>query len=166
MRKPGMLKCLSYVYMFKPSSGFFWGMASEKGTYPLCGEQAHLAALSEIVVKKEKRKAVSFKWVCGEWLGSWFLSPDGKRLTFISSGAGNIARTYTEECVGILTELLGLQQEHITSGNCPQAVFLAYAFSKRPCWGLWSWTRGSERHLTYNLIGIFRWKSSWWSGGV
>ncbi|XP_074971568.1 AP-4 complex subunit beta-1 isoform X2 [Phalacrocorax aristotelis] len=28
---------------------------------------------------------------------------------------GNIARTYTEECVGILTELLGLQQEHITS---------------------------------------------------
>ncbi|PKK22902.1 adaptor-related protein complex 4, beta 1 subunit, transcript variant X1 [Columba livia] len=28
---------------------------------------------------------------------------------------GNIARTYTEQCVGILTELLGLQQEHITS---------------------------------------------------
>ncbi|NWZ87601.1 AP4B1 protein, partial [Poecile atricapillus] len=27
----------------------------------------------------------------------------------------NIARTYTEQCVGILTELLGLQQEHITS---------------------------------------------------
>ncbi|XP_010215121.1 PREDICTED: AP-4 complex subunit beta-1 isoform X2 [Tinamus guttatus] len=28
---------------------------------------------------------------------------------------GSIARTYTEQCVGILTELLGLQQEHITS---------------------------------------------------
>ncbi|XP_075030355.1 AP-4 complex subunit beta-1 isoform X2 [Calonectris borealis] len=28
---------------------------------------------------------------------------------------GNIARTYTEQCVWILTELLGLQQEHITS---------------------------------------------------
>uniref|UniRef100_A0A8D0H7I5 AP complex subunit beta n=1 Tax=Sphenodon punctatus TaxID=8508 RepID=A0A8D0H7I5_SPHPU len=28
---------------------------------------------------------------------------------------GNIARTYTEQCVGILTELLGLKQEHITS---------------------------------------------------
>ncbi|XP_061327967.1 AP-4 complex subunit beta-1 [Pezoporus flaviventris] len=28
---------------------------------------------------------------------------------------GNIARTYTEQCVGILTELLRLQQEHITS---------------------------------------------------
>ncbi|XP_074706676.1 AP-4 complex subunit beta-1 isoform X1 [Strix aluco] len=28
---------------------------------------------------------------------------------------GNIARTYTDQCVGILTELLGLQQEHITS---------------------------------------------------
>uniref|UniRef100_A0A663LKL5 Adaptor related protein complex 4 subunit beta 1 n=1 Tax=Athene cunicularia TaxID=194338 RepID=A0A663LKL5_ATHCN len=28
---------------------------------------------------------------------------------------GNIARTYTEQCVGILTELLGLQQEHVTS---------------------------------------------------
>ncbi|XP_069731937.1 AP-4 complex subunit beta-1 [Phaenicophaeus curvirostris] len=28
---------------------------------------------------------------------------------------GTIARTYTEQCVGILTELLGLQQEHITS---------------------------------------------------
>ncbi|XP_075378115.1 AP-4 complex subunit beta-1 isoform X2 [Mycteria americana] len=28
---------------------------------------------------------------------------------------GNIARTYTEQCVGLLTELLGLQQEHITS---------------------------------------------------
>ncbi|NXA42339.1 AP4B1 protein, partial [Eudromia elegans] len=28
---------------------------------------------------------------------------------------GNIARTYTEQCVTILTELLGLQQEHITS---------------------------------------------------
>ncbi|CAN8199925.1 unnamed protein product [Coccothraustes coccothraustes] len=27
----------------------------------------------------------------------------------------SIARTYTEQCVGILTELLGLQQEHITS---------------------------------------------------
>ncbi|NXQ50305.1 AP4B1 protein, partial [Catharus fuscescens] len=27
----------------------------------------------------------------------------------------NIARTYTEQCVEILTELLGLQQEHITS---------------------------------------------------
>ncbi|KAM6399000.1 AP-4 complex subunit beta-1 [Rhynochetos jubatus] len=31
------------------------------------------------------------------------------------SAIGNIARTYTEQCVGILTELLGLQQEHITS---------------------------------------------------
>ncbi|XP_048682305.1 AP-4 complex subunit beta-1 isoform X2 [Caretta caretta] len=28
---------------------------------------------------------------------------------------GSIARTYTEQCVGILTELLGLKQEHITS---------------------------------------------------
>ncbi|XP_053943817.1 AP-4 complex subunit beta-1 [Cuculus canorus] len=28
---------------------------------------------------------------------------------------GNIARTYTEPCVAILTELLGLQQEHVTS---------------------------------------------------
>ncbi|XP_025899986.1 AP-4 complex subunit beta-1 isoform X2 [Nothoprocta perdicaria] len=28
---------------------------------------------------------------------------------------GNIARTYMEQCVAILTELLGLQQEHITS---------------------------------------------------
>ncbi|XP_062999539.1 AP-4 complex subunit beta-1 isoform X2 [Elgaria multicarinata webbii] len=28
---------------------------------------------------------------------------------------GNIARTYTEQCVGILTELLKLKQEHITS---------------------------------------------------
>ncbi|XP_040392217.1 LOW QUALITY PROTEIN: AP-4 complex subunit beta-1 [Cygnus olor] len=31
------------------------------------------------------------------------------------SAIGNIARTYTEQCVGILTELLGFQQEHITS---------------------------------------------------
>ncbi|OXB56458.1 hypothetical protein ASZ78_004556 [Callipepla squamata] len=31
------------------------------------------------------------------------------------SAIGSIARTYTEQCVGILTELLGLQQEHITS---------------------------------------------------
>lgn len=30
---------------------------------------------------------------------------------------GNIARTYTEQCVRILTELLELKQEHITSGN-------------------------------------------------
>lgn len=37
--------------------------------------------------------------------------------------AGNIARTYTEQCMGILTELLGFQQEHITSGNHLQ-VFL------------------------------------------
>ncbi|XP_010075197.1 PREDICTED: AP-4 complex subunit beta-1 [Pterocles gutturalis] len=28
---------------------------------------------------------------------------------------GNIARTYTDQCVGILTELLGHQQDHITS---------------------------------------------------
>ena len=32
--------------------------------------------------------------------------------------AGNIARTYTEQCVRILTELLELKQEHITSGDC------------------------------------------------
>ncbi|XP_062365790.1 AP-4 complex subunit beta-1 isoform X1 [Cinclus cinclus] len=31
------------------------------------------------------------------------------------SAIASIARTYTEQCVGILTELLGLQQEHITS---------------------------------------------------
>uniref|UniRef100_A0A493ST95 AP complex subunit beta n=1 Tax=Anas platyrhynchos platyrhynchos TaxID=8840 RepID=A0A493ST95_ANAPP len=31
------------------------------------------------------------------------------------SAIGNIARTYTEQCMGILTELLGFQQEHITS---------------------------------------------------
>ncbi|NXW31328.1 AP4B1 protein, partial [Phaetusa simplex] len=50
---------------------------------------------------------------------------------------GNIARTYTEQCVGILTELLGLQQEHITSGNGLQVVCLAYTLRKRePCWGL------------------------------
>lgn len=51
--------------------------------------------------------------------------------------AGNIARTYTEQCVGILTELLGLQQEHITSGKSLQVVCLAYTRRKRePCWGL------------------------------
>jgi len=51
--------------------------------------------------------------------------------------AGNIARTYTEQCVGILTELLGLQQEHITSGDRLQVVCLACAFRKWPCWSLW-----------------------------
>ena len=84
---------------------------------------------------------------------------------FFGVSAGNIARTYTEQCVGILTELLGLQQEHITSGNHLQVVCLAYAFRKRPCWGSWSQTQGSRRHLAFNLIAIFRWKSSWWSWG-
>lgn len=28
---------------------------------------------------------------------------------------GNIAKTYTDQCVQILTELLGLRQEHITT---------------------------------------------------
>lgn len=42
--------------------------------------------------------------------------------------AGSIARTYTEQCVGILTELLRLQQEHITSGNHLHVVCLADAF--------------------------------------
>lgn len=32
---------------------------------------------------------------------------------------GNIARTYSEQCVRILTELLELKQEHITSGIIP-----------------------------------------------
>ncbi|XP_037355572.1 AP-4 complex subunit beta-1 isoform X2 [Talpa occidentalis] len=32
-----------------------------------------------------------------------------------SSSPGGIARTYTEQCVQILTELLGLRQEHITT---------------------------------------------------
>lgn len=83
------------------------------------------------------------------------ISPD-KRLTctWFGVSAGNIARTYTEQCVGILTELLGLQQEHITSGNPPHVVCLAYAFRKWLCWGFWSQTPGSERHLAFNLIGI------------
>lgn len=38
---------------------------------------------------------------------------------------GGIARTYTDQCVQILTELLGLRQEHITTGNgCLSRILL------------------------------------------
>lgn len=38
-------------------------------------------------------------------------------LSVFPSSVGGIARTYTDQCVQILTELLGLRQEHITTGN-------------------------------------------------
>lgn len=45
--------------------------------------------------------------------------------SFPSLSPGGVARTYTDQCVQILTELLGLRQEHITTGT----GYLSRAFS-------------------------------------
>lgn len=53
----------------------------------------------------------------GQLFSSEMLVSDLTLSSAFPSSIGGIARTYTDQCVQILTELLGLRQEHITTGN-------------------------------------------------